>query len=46
MPSGCDSSREAVKDIDPGLLASEPAMPWKDVAPLRDHLTHRYLDMR
>ena len=24
---------EAVKDIDPGLLATEPNIPWRDVAP-------------
>ena len=35
---------EAVKDIDPELLAHEPAIPWKDVAHMRDHLTHRYFD--
>jgi uncharacterized protein with HEPN domain len=35
---------EAVKDIDPELLANEPAIPWKDVARMRDHLTHRYFD--
>lgn len=35
---------EAVKDIDPDLLASEPDIPWKDVARMRDHLTHRYFD--
>ncbi len=35
---------EAVKDIDPGLLASEAEIPWQDVAGMRDHLTHRYFD--
>jgi uncharacterized protein with HEPN domain len=35
---------EAVKDIDPELLANEPDIPWKDVARMRDHLTHRYFD--
>jgi uncharacterized protein with HEPN domain len=35
---------EAVKDIDPDLLAIEPTIPWKDVARMRDHLTHRYFD--
>jgi uncharacterized protein with HEPN domain len=35
---------EAVKDIDPGLLANEPDIPWNDVARMRDHLTHRYFD--
>ena len=35
---------EAVKDIDPALLASEPTIPWSDVAGMRDLLTHRYFD--
>lgn len=35
---------EAVKDIDPDLLASEPGIPWADVARMRDHLAHRYFD--
>lgn len=35
---------EAVKDIDPDLLAYEPDVPWQDVARLRDHLAHRYFD--
>ena len=35
---------EAVKDIDPELLANEPNIPWVDVARMRDHLAHRYFD--
>jgi uncharacterized protein with HEPN domain len=35
---------EAVKDIDPATLASEPAIPWRDVAGMRDQLAHRYFD--
>lgn len=35
---------EAIKDIDPGLLAVEPDIPWQDVAGMRDHLAHRYFD--
>jgi len=35
---------EAVKDIDPEVLAKEPGVPWPDVAGMRDHLTHRYFD--
>jgi uncharacterized protein with HEPN domain len=35
---------EAVKDVDPGLLAAEPEIPWRDVAGMRDHLAHRYFD--
>ncbi|HEX6424493.1 MAG TPA: HepT-like ribonuclease domain-containing protein [Acidimicrobiales bacterium] len=35
---------EAVKDIDPDVLANEPAVPWQDVVGMRDHLAHRYFD--
>jgi uncharacterized protein with HEPN domain len=35
---------EAVKDIDPTLLAKEPTVPWSDVAGMRDRLTYRYFD--
>lgn len=35
---------EAVKDIDPELLATEPDLPWRDVAGMRDQLAHRYFD--
>ncbi|MGH3369518.1 MAG: HepT-like ribonuclease domain-containing protein [Nocardioidaceae bacterium] len=35
---------EAVKDIEPALLATEPDIPWRDVARMRDHLAHRYFD--
>jgi uncharacterized protein with HEPN domain len=35
---------EAIKDVDPAVLAREPDVPWSDVAGMRDHLTHRYFD--
>lgn len=35
---------EAVRAIDPGLLAREPSIPWADVAGMRNHLAHRYFD--
>lgn len=35
---------EAVKDIDSGLLAAEPGIPWRDIAAMRDQLAHRYFD--
>ncbi len=35
---------EAVKAIEPDLLAREPAIPWVDVAGMRNHLAHRYFD--
>jgi uncharacterized protein with HEPN domain len=35
---------EAVKAIDPRLLAAEPSVPWQDIAAMRDHLAHRHFD--
>lgn len=35
---------EAVKGIESGVLDREPAIPWSDVAGMRDYLTHRYFD--
>lgn len=35
---------EAVKGIDPDLLAEGPAVPWREIARMRDHLAHRYFD--
>ena len=35
---------EAVKAIDPTVLASEPDVPWQDIAGMRNHLAHRYFD--
>ena len=35
---------EAVRAIDPELLAREPSVPWADVAGMRNHLAHRYFD--
>lgn len=35
---------EAVKDIDPELLATEADIPWRDVAGMRDQLAHRYFE--
>lgn len=35
---------EAVRAIDPELLAREPSIPWSDVAGMRNHLAHRYFD--
>ncbi len=35
---------EAVKDLEPELLAREPEIPWADVAGMRNHLAHRYFD--
>jgi len=33
---------EAVKDIDPKLLESEPAIPWTEISRMRDQLAHRF----
>ena len=35
---------EAVKGIDPDRLASEPEVPWREIARMRDQLTHHYFD--
>ena len=35
---------EAVKDIDPKMLAIEPTIQWADIARMRDQLAHRYFD--
>ncbi len=35
---------EAVKDIDPRLLDTEPDIHWRAIAGMRDHLAHRYFD--
>lgn len=33
---------EAVKCLDIDILATEPDIPWKQIARMRDHLAHRY----
>lgn len=35
---------EAVKALPEDLLLSEPDIPWRQIARLRDHLAHRYFD--
>lgn len=35
---------EAVKAIEPELLTRAPDVPWREIARMRDHLTHRYFD--
>ncbi len=35
---------EAVKGISAELLDTEPNIPWKAIARMRDHLAHRYFD--
>ncbi|AMM18861.1 hypothetical protein AX769_00285 [Frondihabitans sp. PAMC 28766] len=35
---------EAVKDLDPGMRAREPGIPWAQMAGMRDILAHRYFD--
>jgi uncharacterized protein with HEPN domain len=34
---------EAVKGLSPETRASRPGVPWKDIAGMRDFLTHDYL---
>ncbi|MDA8072532.1 MAG: DUF86 domain-containing protein [Actinomycetota bacterium] len=36
---------EAVKGLPADLLASEPALPWGQIAGMRDRLAHRYFDI-
>ncbi|MHB8340286.1 MAG: HepT-like ribonuclease domain-containing protein [Mycobacteriales bacterium] len=35
---------EAVKSLDPELLATAPAIRWRAIARMRDHLAHHYFD--
>jgi uncharacterized protein with HEPN domain len=35
---------EAVKALPEDLLASQPSIPWRQIARMRDHLAHRYFD--
>ena len=35
---------EAVKALPDDLLTTQPSIPWRQIARMRDHLTHRYFD--
>jgi uncharacterized protein with HEPN domain len=35
---------EAVKALPADVLATEPTIPWAQIARMRDHLAHRYFD--
>lgn len=35
---------EAVKALPAGLLDTQPEIPWRQIARMRDHLAHRYFD--
>ncbi|HEY6275119.1 MAG TPA: HepT-like ribonuclease domain-containing protein [Streptosporangiaceae bacterium] len=35
---------EAVKALPDDLLATQPSIPWRKIARMRDHLAHRYFD--
>jgi len=35
---------EAVEALPDSLLASQPGIPWQQIARMRDHLAHRYFD--
>jgi uncharacterized protein with HEPN domain len=35
---------EAIKDLPAELLATEPDIPWQDIARMRDRLAHCYFD--
>ena len=36
---------EAVKNLSPALVASEPAVPWRPIAGARDRLIHAYFNV-
>ena len=35
---------EAVKALPDELLSTQPGIPWRQIARMRDHLAHRYFD--
>jgi uncharacterized protein with HEPN domain len=35
---------EAVKSLPADAVATEPGIPWRDIATMRDRLAHRYFD--
>ena len=35
---------EAVKALPATLVATQPSIPWSEIARMRDHLAHRYFD--
>jgi uncharacterized protein with HEPN domain len=35
---------EAVKGLPAEACATEPQLPWSEIARMRDHLAHRYFD--
>jgi uncharacterized protein with HEPN domain len=35
---------EAVKALPVEMLSSQPSIPWRQIARMRDHLAHRYFD--
>jgi uncharacterized protein with HEPN domain len=35
---------EAVKSLPDELLNTQPSIPWRQIARMRDHLAHRYFD--
>jgi uncharacterized protein with HEPN domain len=35
---------EAVKGISPEVLQEAPSVPWREIARMRDHLSHHYFD--
>jgi uncharacterized protein with HEPN domain len=35
---------EAVKWLPEDLLATQPSIPWRQIARMHDHLAHRYFD--
>ena len=35
---------EAVKALPEDMLGTQPSIPWRQIARMRDHLAHRYFD--
>ena len=33
-----------MKALPEGLLSTQPSIPWRQIAGMRDHLAHRYFD--
>lgn len=42
--SGCWKSAKPLRALPNEMLASQPDIPWPQIARMRDHLAHRYFD--
>jgi uncharacterized protein with HEPN domain len=41
---GREAGQATVKALPHDLLATQPSIPWQQIARMRDHLAHRYFD--